>query len=104
MNSALTWHEGTLGPAAQTNVVVFDLATRGPSNRVRKNLFCLDMSNNSDTTNGSIRGPKAIWVAEGLLAPLKVLQIKTFAHCRCRRAAYMPVSWTLAQRRWTNIH
>ena len=76
MNSALTWHEGTLGPAAQTNVVVFDLATRGPSNRVRKNLFCLDMSNNSDTTNGSIREPKAIGVTEGLLAPLKVLQLR----------------------------
>ena len=31
---------------------------------------------NSDTTNGSIRGPKAIGVAEGLLAPLKVLQLR----------------------------
>ena len=66
-----------MGQAAQTNVVVFYLATRvRPINRVRKNLCFLDMSNNSDTTNGSIRGPKAIGVAEGLLAPLKVLQLR----------------------------
>ena len=56
---ALIWHEVTLGQAAQINVVVFDLATR----RVWKAKICafLAMSNNFDTTIGSMRGTKGQW-------------------------------------------
>ena len=61
---ALIWLEGTLGQAAQINVVVFYLATRGPSNRVRKAKICAfsAMSNNFDTSNGFMRGTKGQWV------------------------------------------